>query len=86
MDPNYVIKFFVIATLLEALRKESISQVQVENTSDIDSFQQIFIPSATTRSSRLGGGRRDDRSVFSPPPDLTVSVLLSVLALRLKKI
>ena len=30
----------------------------------------------------LGGGRRDDRSVFSPPPGLTVSVLLSVLALR----
>jgi len=30
----------------------------------------------------LGGGRRDDQSVFSPPPGLTVSVLLSVLALR----
>ena len=30
----------------------------------------------------LGGGRRDDRSVFLPPPGLTVSVLLSVLALR----
>jgi len=33
----------------------------------------------------LGGGRRDDRSVFSPPPGLTVSVLTSVPALRPKK-
>jgi len=33
----------------------------------------------------LGGGRRDDRSVFSPPPGLTVSVLTSVLPLRPKK-
>jgi len=32
----------------------------------------------------LGGGRRDDQSVFLPPPGLTVSVLLSVLALRTK--
>jgi len=33
----------------------------------------------------LGGGRRDDRSVFSPPPGLTVSVLTNVFALRPKK-
>ena len=32
----------------------------------------------------MGAGRRDDRSVFSPPPGLTVSVLTSVLALRPK--
>jgi len=33
MDPNSVIQFFVITTLLETLRREmqSISQVQVEN-------------------------------------------------------
>ena len=32
----------------------------------------------------LGGGRWDDRRVFSPPPGLTVSVLTSALALRPK--
>jgi len=32
----------------------------------------------------LGDGRQDDRSVFSPPPGLTVSVFKSVLALKQK--
>jgi len=111
MVPNSVITFFVITTLLEALRKESISQVQVENTRSyflpaiLTLFNNFFYLSASTlvntdtvrpgggektfrssrllptRSSRLGGGRRDDRSVFPPPPGLTVSVLTSVLAL-----
>jgi len=35
---------------------------------------------------RLGGGRRDDWSVFSPPSGLTVSVLTSLLAFRPKNI
>jgi len=33
---------------------------------------------------QLGGGRRDDQSVFLPPPGLTVSVLRALLALRSK--
>ena len=88
MDPMSVIKFFVITTLLEALRKESISQVQVENTRSTDTVRpgggEKTLRSSRLpppRSSRLGGCRRDDRSVFSPPPGLTVSVLTSVLTL-----
>jgi len=42
MDPKSVIKFFVITTLLEALRKESISQVQAENT------RSYFLPAILT--------------------------------------
>ena len=35
-------------------------------------------------NTRVGGGRRDDRSVFSSPPGLAMSVLTSVLVLGLK--
>jgi len=41
-----------------------------------------FFPELQLQFMQTGGGRRDDRSIFSPPPGLTVSVLLSVLALR----
>jgi len=33
-------------------------------------------------NTRVGGGRRDDRCVFSPPPGLSLPVLTSVLVLE----
>jgi len=39
----------------------------------------------SVRNVVIGGGRQDDRRVFSPPPGLIVSVLTSVFAIRPKK-
>ena len=51
-----------------------INAVETDNVT----LQLIFV---FYRWDDLGGGRRDDRSVFSGPPGLTVSVLTSALVL-----
>ena len=85
MDPNSVIKFFVIATLLEALRKKSISQVQVENTRSyflraiLTLFNNFFYANASalvnTDTERPGGGEKTLRSSCLPPPGHPVWVV-----------
>jgi len=86
MDPNSVIKFFVIATLLEALRKKSISQVQVENARSyflpaiLTLFNNFFYVNASTLVNtdtvRPGGGEKTLWSSRLPPPRLSRLCLL----------
>jgi len=77
MDPNSVIKFFVITTLLEALRKESVSQVENTRSYFLPAILTLFnnffyyLNASTLVNAdtvRPGGGEKALRASRLPPP------------------